>query len=152
MTNISDKRCSENKNTHFIFNKSSWKSCSLWDNVEKHGTARQSTDDNMTRCMRCACWIIKATDTHSEYVTPIAFPRQQWLHERSTLRLFVHCLYCFFLWSKSLNRTWGPLIVEASRLHIIRLTQLVRLLSRSDQLLAEVATHKTNTRNKQPCP
>jgi hypothetical protein len=37
--------------------------------------------------MRIACWIPKATNTRSEYATPIAFPLQQWLHERiSTLR------------------------------------------------------------------
>jgi hypothetical protein len=34
--------------------------------------------------MRIACWIPKATDTHSEYVTLIDFPLQQWLHERSS--------------------------------------------------------------------
>jgi hypothetical protein len=31
--------------------------------------------------MRIACWIPKSTNTHSEYVTPYAFPLQQWLHE-----------------------------------------------------------------------
>jgi hypothetical protein len=36
--------------------------------VEKYGTARQATDDNIIRRMRFACWITKATDTHSEYV------------------------------------------------------------------------------------
>ena len=37
--------------------------------------------------MRIACLIPKATNTHSEYVILIAFPLQQWLHERaSTLR------------------------------------------------------------------
>ena len=35
--------------------------------------------------MRIACWIPKATDTHSEYVTLIAFPLQQWLHERTSV-------------------------------------------------------------------
>jgi hypothetical protein len=35
--------------------------------VEKHGTARQATDDNTIRRMRFACWITNATDTHSEY-------------------------------------------------------------------------------------
>jgi len=41
----------------------------------------------MTWRMRIACWIPKATNTRSEYATPIAFPVQQWLHERtSTLR------------------------------------------------------------------
>ena len=28
--------------------------------------------------MRFACWITKATDTHSEYVILFAVPRQQW--------------------------------------------------------------------------
>jgi hypothetical protein len=72
------------------------KSCRLWHNVEKYGTARQGTDDNIIRRMRFACWIIEATDTHSEYVTH-CFPRQQWLRERpSFLRLCVRCLYSFF--------------------------------------------------------
>jgi len=38
--------------------------------------------------MRIAGWITKATDTHSEYVTPIAFPLQP-LHERVSM---LHCL------------------------------------------------------------
>jgi hypothetical protein len=41
------------------------KSCRLWDNVEKYGTARQATDDNIIRRMRFACRITKATDTRS---------------------------------------------------------------------------------------
>jgi hypothetical protein len=39
------------------------KSCRLWDNVEKYGTARQATDDNIIRRMRFECRITKATDT-----------------------------------------------------------------------------------------
>ena len=35
--------------------------------------------------MRTAGWIPKATNTHSEYAKFIAFPLQQWLHERTTL-------------------------------------------------------------------
>jgi hypothetical protein len=49
------------------------KSCRLWDNVEKYGTARQSTDGSIIRRMRFACWITKATDTHLEYVI-LCFP------------------------------------------------------------------------------
>jgi hypothetical protein len=63
--------------------------------VEKYGRAEEATDDNTTRRMRIACWITKATDTHSEYVILNAFSRQQWLRERaSMLRLYVHCLSC----------------------------------------------------------
>ena len=35
--------------------------------------------------MRIACWITKATDTHTEYVSLIAFPLQQWLCERASV-------------------------------------------------------------------
>jgi hypothetical protein len=37
--------------------------------VEKYGTARQVTHDNIIRRMCITCWITRATDTHSEYVT-----------------------------------------------------------------------------------
>jgi len=42
--------------------------------MEKHSTARQSTDDKIIWYMHIACWITKATDTNSEYVTLIVFP------------------------------------------------------------------------------
>ena len=38
------------------------------------GKAGQATDDNVTRRMRFAGWIPKATNTHSEYVTHNAVP------------------------------------------------------------------------------
>jgi hypothetical protein len=57
--------------------------------------------------MRIGCWITNATDTHSENVMLIAFPRQQWLHVRASVLRFteVHCFHwqfelhinCFFL-------------------------------------------------------
>jgi len=46
--------------------------------------------DTITRRMRIACWIAKATNTHSEYVILIVCPRQQWLRG-STLEL--RCTY-----------------------------------------------------------
>jgi hypothetical protein len=87
--------------THFVFNNRPppphGKLCPVWDSVEKHGTARQVTDDNIIRRMRCACWITKAriyTHTHTQYLTLIAFPRQEWLRERaSVLRYtYISCL------------------------------------------------------------
>jgi hypothetical protein len=47
----------------------------------EYGTSRQATDDYKTERMRFACWMTKATDTHSEYVL-IVVARQQWLRER----------------------------------------------------------------------
>jgi hypothetical protein len=42
-------------------------------NVEKYGTAGQTTDDNIIWRMRTACWITKTTDTHSEYTILTVF-------------------------------------------------------------------------------
>jgi hypothetical protein len=61
--------------------------------VEKCDTARQVTDDNIIRRMRFACWITKATDTHSEYAILMAFPRQQWLRERASMLQYMYIGY-----------------------------------------------------------
>jgi hypothetical protein len=71
--NVSGKRCRENHITRFMFHNFFRKSCCLWDNVEKYYIDREATHDNIIRRMRVACWITKATDTHSEYVILIAF-------------------------------------------------------------------------------
>ena len=47
----------------------------------KYGATGQTTDGNVTGRMRIACWIPKATKTHSDHVIPIPFPLQQWLHK-----------------------------------------------------------------------
>jgi hypothetical protein len=38
-----------------------------------------------TRRLRFACWITRATDTHSECVIPNFLPLQQWLGERACM-------------------------------------------------------------------
>jgi hypothetical protein len=67
-----------------------WKLCRSWGSVEKYGRARQPTDDNIIWRMRIACWITKATDTHSECIILIAFPWQQWLRERSSVLRYTY--------------------------------------------------------------
>jgi len=89
--NISDEICSQNQNTYLTFS-----NFFLSENRDVYEIiiliyiyiyiwwSRTGT----------ACWITKATDTHSEYVKKklIGFPRQQWLRERaSILPLYVHC-------------------------------------------------------------
>jgi hypothetical protein len=54
--------------------------------------------------MRIVCWITKATNIYSDYVTLIAFPLQQWLHERASMLRYTYiscpvirgmeCVYC----------------------------------------------------------
>jgi hypothetical protein len=59
-------------------------------NVEKYVRTIQVTDGNIIRRMRFACWMTKATNTYSEYVILIAFPRQEWLRERSSMLRYTH--------------------------------------------------------------
>jgi len=40
--------------------------------------------------MRIACCIPKVTNTHLEYVILIAFPLEQWLHERTSLLRYTY--------------------------------------------------------------
>ena len=57
----------------------------MWENIADSGSSQMTV-----WLVRIARWITKATDTHSEYVMFIAFPVQQWLHERSPV---LRCTY-----------------------------------------------------------
>jgi hypothetical protein len=99
MKNIWDKSCRENQNTHFVFNNFflSLKSCRLWHSVEN---IVELGRPQMIICrMGIACWIPKATNTLSQYVTHIAYPRQQWLHERVSIlrRICIACLVLYLV-------------------------------------------------------
>ena len=49
--------------------------------------------------MRLACWIPKATNTHSEYLILTAFPLQQWLNKGVSLIRYTYtaCLVKYYL-------------------------------------------------------
>jgi hypothetical protein len=85
------------KNTHFTLNKIFFrKSCCLWGNVEKYGTAGQATDDNTAHAH---CMFDNYGYKHTLRECDNAFPRQQRLRKRaSILRLYVHflCWYFYF--------------------------------------------------------
>ena len=61
----------------------------MWKNIVQPGRPQMA----IWR-MRNACWIIKATNTHSEYVILIVFPLQQWLHGRASIwrYTYIACL------------------------------------------------------------
>jgi len=63
--------------------------------VEKYGTVMEATDNNIIRCMRIACSVTKGQDTHSEYVIPVPFPRQQWLRKRIPVLRHMYIAYVF---------------------------------------------------------
>jgi len=80
--NVSDRVVEKNQKTHFMFNNFVPKIVPFVRQCENYCTAGKVTDDNTIQRMRFACWITKVADTHSEYVTLNALPRQQWLRER----------------------------------------------------------------------
>ena len=45
--------------------------------LKKYGRVRQATDENILQRKHMACWIIKATNTYSEWLIVIALPRLQ---------------------------------------------------------------------------
>jgi hypothetical protein len=56
---------------------------------------------NVLGRMRFACCVTKATDTHSEYLTLIALPVQQWLREVPSMSpLYVNCLYFILMFNQ----------------------------------------------------
>ena len=79
----------------------------------KYSRAQQAADDNIIRRMHFACWITKATDTHSEYVLLIAFVRQQWLHKTHLSVSFIRTLSVLFIKSKERKRNKGKAIKES---------------------------------------
>jgi hypothetical protein len=58
--------------------------------VDKQRRVGQATDDNITRRMRIASCIIKATNTHSEYVKFIASALQKWFHETASILYYTY--------------------------------------------------------------
>jgi hypothetical protein len=71
MRNASDRCCRDNENTHLIFNKFFPKItvCErTWKNIVEPDRPMMAI-----RHVRIACWIPKATNTHSKYVILTAF-------------------------------------------------------------------------------
>ena len=64
--------------------------------MEKYGKSRAGRKRNMRR-IRFACWVTKATNIRSECVIIVAFPRQQWLRQRTSMLRYTYCpvVFCF---------------------------------------------------------
>ena len=60
----------------------------------KNGTARQDTRGNIIRRMRFECWVTKATDTHTENTTLIAFGWLKQLHDSSQCYVYTSYIAC----------------------------------------------------------
>jgi hypothetical protein len=118
MRNVSVKSVEKIK-THILcsitFSRQSFR---IWDNVEKYDRARQATNDNIIQRMRFACWVTKATDTHSKYIILIAFPWQQCLRDRASVLCYMY-ITCLVYPLIIIYYIWNILsIVESS--HILK--------------------------------
>jgi hypothetical protein len=106
MRNISDTICRENQNTHFMFRNFFFPSA-VYDIIAKH--ILQSGKPQMTWPMRIACYISKATNSHSEYVILIAFPLQQCLQVFTTVvhHTYITCLVHICCFPISVLSSWA---------------------------------------------
>ena len=57
----------------------------IWKDIVERGRSQMTI-----WLVRNACWIPKATDTHSVCVILIVFPFQQWLHESASIVRFTY--------------------------------------------------------------
>ena len=107
MTNVSGKFVEEIK-THFVFsNFFLWKSCRLWENVEKYCRAGQATDDNMACALR-AVYLRLKTHTLRLYSTQWFPTATTVARTRLNITLYVHCL-----------RSWCLILSETSQIYLI---------------------------------
>jgi len=82
MRDVADKSCRENQTQNLCSVISPpGKSCRLWGNVEKNTCGLWH--------MRIACWIPKATNTHTDVIF-IAFPLWQCLHKRASMLRYTY--------------------------------------------------------------
>jgi hypothetical protein len=72
------------------------------------------------RSMRTACWIAKATNKHVGCVILIAFPLQQWLHERSSMLryTYIDCIVYFEILQTCFVVNLMLRISRATKLHM----------------------------------
>jgi hypothetical protein len=92
MRNVSDTLYTENHNAFFVQNIFR-NSCRLYE-ITRKNIVETDRPQMAIRRMRIACWIPKATNTHSECVILLAFPLQKWLHERFSVLRYMN-ITCF---------------------------------------------------------
>ena len=107
-----------------------FKSCRLWDNVEKCGGALGAINDVTIRRIRATCWISKAAwthaqahanapghthaRTHTKCITFIAFPRQQCFRKRASLLRYTY-IVCIVKTSKQQLPAWKVPVIANSK-------------------------------------
>jgi hypothetical protein len=88
MRNVSDECCTENQNT-FCVQQIFFENRAIYEKTWKNVVERGKPQMTIWRT-RIACWIPKATSTHSQYVILIAVPLQTWLHESALMLRYTY--------------------------------------------------------------
>jgi hypothetical protein len=57
----------------------------MWENIVQPDRPRMTIER-----MRITWWVTKATNTHSQYVTLIAFPVQLWLNKHASMLRYTY--------------------------------------------------------------
>jgi hypothetical protein len=80
------------------------------------------------RRVRFACWVTKATNTHSEYVILNYFPLQQWLHERASVLRYTY-IACFVPFIVAIRARILTLLLSALTLTLRGINAMAFLLA-----------------------
>ena len=91
---VSDKSSTGNQKRTFYVQQCLSQNGAVCDLMwKKCGRARHATDDNITRCMRFACWITEATDTHTQNMYTYCFSTTKIVtRTRLSVTLYIYSL------------------------------------------------------------
>jgi hypothetical protein len=91
----------------FMFSKLFFENHAIYEIMWKN-TVELDRPQTTKRPIRFACWIPKATNTRLEFIILIAFPLQQWLHDRASLLRYTYIACLLVFTSSSPSFTVGP--------------------------------------------
>jgi hypothetical protein len=88
MKNISDKTVDKIK-AHILCSMTFFENSAVYE-IKWKNILQPDRPQVTIWCMRIACWITKALNTHLEYIILIVFLLQQWLPKRSSMLSYVY--------------------------------------------------------------
>jgi hypothetical protein len=94
--------------------------------------------------MRIACRITKATNPHSKYVILIAFPLQQWMHERASMLRYTYIAVRFRI-NFTFSRGKSSLVLIGQRTLQTRYTEHLFLIASATYIYTLCCYYRTRS-------